>query len=66
MSNAAENPQDTQLHLIKPEVAPTGDERVDAALARMQDTNDLPPAEQVEVFDEVHRRLQDALAQTHE
>ena len=55
----------TQLHLIKPEVEPTGDARVDAALARLGDTADLPVAEQIEVFDEVHRRLQDALAQAH-
>lgn len=55
----------TQLHLIKPEVQPSGDARVDAALARLADTTDLPIAEQIEVFDEVHRRLQDALAQAH-
>ena len=39
----------------------TGDERVDAALARLADLEELPFAAQVAVFDDVHRRLQDAL-----
>lgn len=56
----------TQLGLMGLPVAPTGDQRVDAALERLQDVAELPSADQVEVFDEVHRRLQDALAQTHE
>ena len=55
----------TQLHLIKPEIDATGDARVDAATARLADTVDLPTSEQVEVFDEIHRRLQDVLAEAH-
>ena len=35
---------------------------VAAALARLQTLDDTPVAEHVEVFDEVHRDLQDALA----
>lgn len=54
-----------QMQLIKPEVAATGHPTVDAALARLTDSAELPVAEQVEVFDEIHRRLQDALADTH-
>jgi hypothetical protein len=40
----------------------TGDARVDAALARLEDLDELPVAEHVEQFDAVHRTLQDALA----
>ena len=47
---------------LKENVQPTGDARVDAALERMQDVENLPIDEQVQVFDEVHRRLQDALS----
>ena len=39
----------------------TGDQRVDAALARLQCLDELPLAAQVTVFDDVHRLLQDAL-----
>jgi hypothetical protein len=39
----------------------TDDERVDAALARLADLDELPLAAQVTVFDDVHRLLQDAL-----
>jgi hypothetical protein len=38
------------------------DPRVDAALARLSDTEDRPVAEHVEVFEDVQRRLQEALA----
>jgi hypothetical protein len=47
---------------LKESVQPTGDARVDAAMERMQDVENLPVEEQVQVFDEVHRRLQDALS----
>ena len=43
-----------------PEV--TGDPRIDAATARLGDLADLPTADHVAVYDDVHRRLQDALA----
>jgi len=46
--------------LAEPEV--TGDARIDAATARLGDLADLPTADHVAVYDDVHRRLQDALA----
>jgi hypothetical protein len=39
----------------------TQDERVDSALARLGDTHGRPAAEHVEIFEDVHRRLQDTL-----
>jgi hypothetical protein len=49
------------------DVALTGDARVDAATARLQEIPDLPTSDHVAVYDDVHRRLQDALsdADTH-
>lgn len=58
--------QDTPLLAVSLEIEPTSDMRVDSALARMQDVRDLPTEEHIEVFDEVHRRLQDALADSHQ
>lgn len=40
----------------------TGDARVDAATARLDELADLPTADHVAVYDDVHHRLQDALA----
>ena len=40
----------------------TGDTRVDDALAGLADIVGQPPAEHVAVYEEVHRRLQDTLA----
>ena len=40
----------------------TGDARVDAATARLTELVDLPTSEHVTVYDDVHRRLQDALS----
>ena len=40
----------------------TGNERVDAALDLLQDTSDLPTEEKHRVFEDIHRRLQDTLA----
>lgn len=40
----------------------TGDERVDAALDLLQDSNDLPTDEKFRIFEDIHRRLQDTLA----
>jgi hypothetical protein len=39
----------------------TGEPLVDAALDRLAELADVPPAEQVTGYDEVHRRLADAL-----
>jgi hypothetical protein len=46
------------------EAAPpdTGDERVDAAVARLRETADSPPEDHVAIYEDVHRRLQDTLA----
>jgi hypothetical protein len=41
---------------------PTGDERVDAALSRFDELATAPVADHVEIFEDVHRRLQDVLA----
>ena len=40
----------------------TGDARVDAAVSRLAELPELPVSEHVDVYDDVHRRLQDALA----
>lgn len=40
----------------------TGDPRVDAAVVRLAGLGSLPTHEHVEVFEDVHRRLQGALA----
>lgn len=51
----------TELPLVTWE--PTGDEAVDTALARLAIANGLPPAEQVDIFDELHRDLHSRLGQ---
>ncbi|HEX2316881.1 MAG TPA: hypothetical protein VHJ17_24255 [Thermomonospora sp.] len=43
------------------EVEPTGDERVDAVLGRLRELGGVPVAGHVEIFEDVHRRLQDVL-----
>jgi hypothetical protein len=40
----------------------TGDERVDAAAERLRELSGLPASEHVGVYEDVHRRLQDSLA----
>jgi len=40
----------------------TGDDRVDAALQRLDTVDDLPVSEHVAQYDALHRTLQDALA----
>jgi hypothetical protein len=44
----------------------TGDPRVDSALTRLGDLDELPVSEHVPVYDEVNRLLQDALADLDE
>jgi len=46
------------------DVAPTGEARVDAATSRLTEVPDLPTSDHVEIYDDVHRRLQDALSDT--
>ncbi|WP_019633700.1 hypothetical protein [Actinomadura atramentaria] len=41
--------------------APTGDARVDAVLARLRELAGAPVAAHVEVFEDVHARLQELL-----
>jgi hypothetical protein len=41
----------------------TGEPRVDAALAMLDELADLPVAEHARLFDEVHRRLEDVLGE---
>ncbi len=59
-----------ELELVDEEVValelpvwePTGEGRVDAALDRLHDVVNLPTAEHVEVYEDVYRRLGEALA----
>lgn len=44
------------------QTAETGDPRVDAAVARVAELGALTTAEHVEVYEDIHRRLQGALA----
>lgn len=41
---------------------PTGDPRVDAAMARLGELGARPVSEHVEIYEDVHRRLQELLA----
>lgn len=45
-------------------VQPTGDARVDAALERLQDLDQVPTGEQVEIYADIHQRLTGALGDT--
>jgi hypothetical protein len=45
------------------EVPVTGEPRVDAALARLDELDGLPVTEHTRVFDDVHRRLEDVLGE---
>jgi len=46
----------------RPVEAPTGHAGVDAALARLADVEAAPTDSHPEVYDDVHRRLHDALS----
>lgn len=41
-----------------------GDARVDGAVARLEELSERPVSEHVEVFDDIHARLRDALGET--
>ncbi|SHN11123.1 hypothetical protein [Actinacidiphila paucisporea] len=43
-------------------VAPTGNADIDAAIDRLADAGDLPTQSHIEVYEDVHRGLRDALA----
>jgi hypothetical protein len=57
--NADEKAAEAEAQPVRPPA--TQDLGVDAALARLADTHGRPAAEHVEVFEDVHRRLQDTL-----
>ena len=46
-----------------PEPEPTGHSGVDAALDRLRELADRPTGAHPELYDDVHRRLQDVLAE---
>lgn len=48
-------------HPVADAADPTGDERVDEALARLDELGRTAVAEHVEIFDDVRHRLQDVL-----
>ena len=49
-----------------PEPPATGESAVDDALARLSQISEAPTADHVEIYDDVHRRLTDALADVDE
>ncbi|RSN69409.1 hypothetical protein [Actinomadura sp. WAC 06369] len=57
---AAERPPEPEYPAAPPP-EPTGDPRVDAVLARLGDLAGRPVSEHVEVFEDVHRNLQELL-----
>ena len=62
-SGAAGRPEaDTTGHPSEPEPAPA-DPRVARAVGRLDELEDLPPVEHVEVYESVHRSLQESLAE---
>jgi hypothetical protein len=46
-----------------PDALSVGDPQVRAAVRRLDDVADLPPADHVEVYESVHSSLQESLAQ---
>ena len=56
----AMSPRDAFIHAR--DIPATGDARVDAATARLTELVDLPTSDHAAVYDDGHRRLQDALA----
>lgn len=71
MANEFENTlnqnQQAELSLgaLKP-IIPTGDGRVDGATERLNELSKLPAIEHVTVYEDVHRRLHDALTDNSE
>jgi hypothetical protein len=51
---------------VSAELPPTGDDRVDAAVAGLRRLPALPPDEHVAVLEEVHGRLRDILGELSE
>lgn len=68
--DAADHEAEFELELVEEQVValelpmwePTGEGRVDAALDRLHDLPELPTSEHVEVYEDVYRRLSEALS----
>lgn len=54
-------PDEPEIPAVPPP-DPTGDPRVDAAVARLGELGARPVPEHVEIYEDVHQRLQDLLA----
>lgn len=54
--------EEAQLPLVAQPWTPTGDVRVDSAVELIGDLANIPVADHLAVFEDVHRRLQDTLA----
>jgi hypothetical protein len=69
MENQSDSSQNQQSELsmgaLKP-IIPSGDGRVDGATERLNELALLPALEHVAVFEDVHRRLHDALTDNPE
>jgi hypothetical protein len=61
-SEASELPR-AVVEMPVPDPEPTGHPDVDAALDRLRELADRPTGAHPELYDDVHRRLQDALAE---
>lgn len=57
-----EHPEEEQLPLVTQPWTPTGDVRVDTAVELIGDLANLPTTEHLAVYEDVHRRLQETLA----
>ena len=54
---------DQQLNLDTPlAIVQTNDSKVDAATVRLKELSDLPVSQHADVFEDVHRRLQETLS----
>jgi len=65
MMESDENAVQQGLPITVP-VEPTGDTRVDAALERLQELDQVPIEEHAEVFGDIHARLSAALGDAHQ
>jgi hypothetical protein len=66
MENQTEEPAEDAGHGLPDQAAErpaTGEPRVDAALARLDELEGLPVTEHRAVFEDVHRRLRDVLGE---
>ena len=66
VAGAPSTPDEQGAELATPGPPPTGDERVDRALAGLNRLPGRPPEEHVAVLEEVHGRLRDILGEIGE